>query len=92
VVRALVVSRFVSRRIVPVLAKIGPADLLVLRELIEAGSVAPVIDRTYPLDERLTLCAISERDTPQVSSSFPSRSTSARSRRFHDNWTPRLRS
>lgn len=43
--------RFVSRRIVPVLAKIGPADLLVLKELIEAGSVASVIDRTYPLDE-----------------------------------------
>jgi NADPH:quinone reductase-like Zn-dependent oxidoreductase len=36
---------------VPVLAKIGPADLLLLKELIEAGSVAPVIDRTYPLDE-----------------------------------------
>jgi NADPH:quinone reductase-like Zn-dependent oxidoreductase len=36
---------------VPVLAKIGPADLTVLKELIEAGSVAPVIDRTYPLDE-----------------------------------------
>jgi len=47
----LVEPRFVSQRIVPVLAKIGPADLTVLKELIEAGSVAPVIDRTDPLDE-----------------------------------------
>ena len=26
-------------------------DLLVLKELIEAGKVTPVIDRTYPLSE-----------------------------------------
>jgi NADPH:quinone reductase-like Zn-dependent oxidoreductase len=26
-------------------------DLLVLKELIEAGKVTPVIDRTYPLRE-----------------------------------------
>ena len=28
-----------------------PGDLLVLKELIEAGKVTPVIDRTYPFDE-----------------------------------------
>ena len=27
------------------------ADLIVLKDLIEAGKVTPVIDRTYPLSE-----------------------------------------
>ena len=48
---ALVWSRFVSQRMGPVLATFSTADLLVLKELIEAGSVTPVIDRSYPLSE-----------------------------------------
>jgi len=32
-------------------AKESTADLSVLRELIEAGKVTPVVDRTYPLRE-----------------------------------------
>lgn len=43
------VSRFVSQRLVPFLAKRSNADLIALTELIEAGKVTPVIDRTYPL-------------------------------------------
>ena len=35
----------------PMLAKVKQADLVVLKELIEAGKVTPVIDRTYPLNE-----------------------------------------
>ncbi|MGH7567138.1 MAG: NAD(P)-dependent alcohol dehydrogenase [Gemmatimonadota bacterium] len=48
---APVVSPFVSQRLIPVMAKVSKEDLLTLRELLEAGSVTPVIDRTYPLAE-----------------------------------------
>ena len=34
-----------------VLSKPKRADLVVLKELIEAGKVTPVIDRTFPLSE-----------------------------------------
>jgi NADPH:quinone reductase-like Zn-dependent oxidoreductase len=36
---------------VPMLAKQNEKDLIVLKELLEAGGVTPVIDRTYPLSE-----------------------------------------
>ena len=32
-------------------AKITREDLIVLTELVEAGKITPVIDRTYPLSE-----------------------------------------
>jgi NADPH:quinone reductase-like Zn-dependent oxidoreductase len=48
---AAVMSRFVSQNLVPFLAKNNKADLLVLKELIEAGKITPVIDRSYPLSE-----------------------------------------
>jgi NADPH:quinone reductase-like Zn-dependent oxidoreductase len=48
---ALVLSRFVGQRILPFLAKIRKEDLVVLKELIDAGNVTPVIDRTYALSE-----------------------------------------
>jgi NADPH:quinone reductase-like Zn-dependent oxidoreductase len=41
-----------SRRVVaPFLAKTSKADLVVLQELLEAGTVTPVIDRRYKLSE-----------------------------------------
>jgi NADPH:quinone reductase-like Zn-dependent oxidoreductase len=49
--KALVLSRFVSQRLVPFLTRGGKDNLVVLKELIEAGKVTPVIDRTYPLSE-----------------------------------------
>src|SRR5574341_403208 len=48
---AILLSRFVSQRVVTFLASVTKEDLLVLKELIEAGKVTPVIDRTYPLRE-----------------------------------------
>jgi NADPH:quinone reductase-like Zn-dependent oxidoreductase len=48
---SVVVSPFVSQRLLPVLAKVRKEELTTLRELIEAGAVTPVIDRTYPLAE-----------------------------------------
>ncbi len=49
--KAVVLSRFVSRKMLPFLAHQRKDDLIVLRELLESGKVAPVIDRTYPLSE-----------------------------------------
>jgi NADPH:quinone reductase-like Zn-dependent oxidoreductase len=42
-------SRIGSRRIEPFLAKPNRDDLMVLKELVEAGKLRPVIDSTYPL-------------------------------------------
>ena len=46
-----ILTRFVGQTLVIFLAKLNGKDLLVLAELIEAGKVKPVIDRTYPLAE-----------------------------------------
>ena len=51
VIGALVLSRFVKHSLKPFLLSPSVADLLVLKELIEAGKVTPVIDRTYALME-----------------------------------------
>jgi NADPH:quinone reductase-like Zn-dependent oxidoreductase len=37
--------------VAPFLAKIKKEDLVVLQELLEAGTVTPVIDRQYELSE-----------------------------------------
>ena len=50
-IRALVLSLFVSQRLVTYVCRENHADLLVLKELIESGQVTPVVDRTYPLSE-----------------------------------------
>jgi NADPH:quinone reductase-like Zn-dependent oxidoreductase len=47
----LVSSWFVSQKVVFFLASIGTDDLLVMKELIEAKKVSPVIDRRYTLAE-----------------------------------------
>jgi NADPH:quinone reductase-like Zn-dependent oxidoreductase len=44
-------DRFVHQRVVSFIARVGKADLLALKELVESGEVAPVIGRTYPLHE-----------------------------------------
>jgi NADPH:quinone reductase-like Zn-dependent oxidoreductase len=49
--RAVVVSRFVRQRLRSFFSKPKRADLVVLKELIEAGKVTPVIDRAFPLSE-----------------------------------------
>ena len=49
--KALILSPFVGERLVGFTMKPNGDDLQFLRELIEAGTVTPVIDRTYPLAE-----------------------------------------
>ena len=49
ILRALVMSRFVSQRLFPFTAHVTHEDLVALNELAEGGKVVPVIDRTYPL-------------------------------------------
>jgi NADPH:quinone reductase-like Zn-dependent oxidoreductase len=51
ILRAPVLSLLVSQRLRPLISKERSEDLVVLKELIEAGKVTPVIDRTYPLSE-----------------------------------------
>jgi NADPH:quinone reductase-like Zn-dependent oxidoreductase len=50
-VAALVLTRFVSQRMVSFIAKVRATGLAELAELIETGKVTPVIDRVYPLAE-----------------------------------------
>jgi NADPH:quinone reductase-like Zn-dependent oxidoreductase len=47
--KAVVVSRFVSQKLLPFLAHQSKDDLIAIRELLETGKVTPVIDRNYPL-------------------------------------------
>jgi NADPH:quinone reductase-like Zn-dependent oxidoreductase len=49
--KARVLSPLVSQRLYPFLTKWNKQDLHVVKDLIEAGKVTPVIDRTYPLNE-----------------------------------------
>jgi NADPH:quinone reductase-like Zn-dependent oxidoreductase len=49
--RALLLSRFVNQKLTTFISTQNHQDLIVLTELIEAGKITPVIDRTYPLGE-----------------------------------------
>ncbi len=50
-ITAPVMSWFVSQKLVMVLAKPNKEDLTIMRELMEAGKVTPVIDKRYRLSE-----------------------------------------
>jgi len=50
-IRALLLSRFVGQKLGTFISRENHEDMLVLKELIEAGQVTPVIDRTYALSE-----------------------------------------
>lgn len=51
VIAASLAGLFVRKQVAPFVAATTSESLLALRELIEAGKVTPVIDRTYPLSE-----------------------------------------
>jgi NADPH:quinone reductase-like Zn-dependent oxidoreductase len=52
-VQSLVLSWFVSQKLVGFIAKINKEDLVALRDLIQAEKVTPVIDRSYSLSHLL---------------------------------------
>jgi NADPH:quinone reductase-like Zn-dependent oxidoreductase len=47
----LVLRRFVRQKLVPFLSKGSKEGLVFLKDLIEAGKITPVLDRTYPLSD-----------------------------------------
>jgi NADPH:quinone reductase-like Zn-dependent oxidoreductase len=49
--RAPLLARLVGQRLRMLASKPGQEDLQTLRELLEAGELTPVIDRTYPLGD-----------------------------------------
>ena len=49
--KAIMLSPFVSQNLVFFIASLNQADLLILKDLVEAGKVTPVIDRRYTLNE-----------------------------------------
>jgi NADPH:quinone reductase-like Zn-dependent oxidoreductase len=62
--RAVVVSRFVRQRLRSFFSKPKRTDLVVLKELIEAGKVTPLIDRAFPLgDTAEAIRYVGERST-----------------------------
>ena len=50
-IKASLLSPFVSQKFVMILAELNKEDLTVLRDLMQAGKVTPVIDRRYKLSE-----------------------------------------
>ncbi|MEA2704747.1 MAG: hypothetical protein QOD63_2692, partial [Actinomycetota bacterium] len=50
-IRAILLSPMVSQKLGTFVSSENSEDLLALQELIEAGKVAPAIDRTYPLSD-----------------------------------------
>jgi NADPH:quinone reductase-like Zn-dependent oxidoreductase len=49
--KAYIVAPFVSQKLIFMLAEANQDDLYVLRNLVQGGKLAPVIDRRYPLAE-----------------------------------------
>ena len=50
-IRAILLSLLVSQKLSTFVSSENAADLVVLRDLIEAGKLTPAIDRTYPLSD-----------------------------------------
>jgi NADPH:quinone reductase-like Zn-dependent oxidoreductase len=65
VLRAPLLSLFVGQKLCGLNAKVNQEDLRTVGELIEAGKLTPVIDRTYPLAETPQALRYLERGHPR---------------------------
>ena len=62
--QAVVTSPFTNQKLASFLSATTQEDLVALKELVEAGDITPVIDRTYPLAETpAALTHVGERHT-----------------------------
>src|SRR5437764_2635935 len=50
-VKAILLSPFISQKMSMMLAEIRQEDLTIMRDLMKAGKVTPVVDKTYPLSQ-----------------------------------------
>ena len=50
-IQASLMSPFISQKMGMMMAKVSQSDLKALADLMQAGKVTPIIDRTYPLSE-----------------------------------------
>ena len=50
-IKAMMLSPFVSHQFLPFLAELNQKDLTILGDLMQAGKVKPVIDRQYKLSD-----------------------------------------
>lgn len=50
-INALLLSPCISQKMEMMLAKLNPKDLQLLGDWLQSGTVKPVIDRTYPMDQ-----------------------------------------
>jgi NADPH:quinone reductase-like Zn-dependent oxidoreductase len=60
VVRAFLLRPFVKQEMGFMMSKVNREDLMFLRELMEAGKLTPVIDKTYPLSQTRDAVAYQE--------------------------------
>jgi NADPH:quinone reductase-like Zn-dependent oxidoreductase len=51
IVRVRLASLRASQKVVFFISKLNRHDLVALQELLEAGTVTPVVERTYPLSQ-----------------------------------------
>jgi NADPH:quinone reductase-like Zn-dependent oxidoreductase len=57
-----IISRIMRRKVKCLTAKPNRSDLVILKDLIEAGKIVPVIDRTYNLGEvPMAICQLEQR-------------------------------
>jgi NADPH:quinone reductase-like Zn-dependent oxidoreductase len=50
-IRAVLLSPFVGQKLGTFVSRENHEDMIVLKQLIEAGKVTPIVDRTYPLSD-----------------------------------------